>query len=73
MQLEFGSVMVEDQDSALQFSTSVLGFEKMADIPMGRFRWLTVTSPDGIAGVELVLESMDVPPARAYQEALFDA
>jgi len=45
MQLKFISVMVEDQQRALDFYTSVLGFEKMADIPMGEYRWLTVTSP----------------------------
>lgn len=45
----------------------------MADIPMGPHRWLTVTSPDGIAGVELVLEPMAFPPARVYQKSLFEA
>ena len=73
MQIKFTSIMVEDQDSALHFYTTVLGFEKMADIPMGQFRWLTVYSPEGIAGVELVLEPMSFPPARAYQKALFEA
>jgi catechol 2,3-dioxygenase-like lactoylglutathione lyase family enzyme len=73
MRIKFVSVMVEDQERALDFYTKVLGFEKMADIPMGEHRWLTVTSPDGIAGVELVLEPMAFPPARVYQKALFDA
>ena len=73
MQIKFTSVMVEDQDKALHFYTTVLGFEKMADIPFGESRWLTVTSPDGIAGVELVLEPIGFPPARTYQKALFDA
>ena len=73
MQIKFVSVMVEDQKKALEFYTSVLGFEKMADIPMGGYRWLTVTSPDGMAGVELVLEPMSFPPARTYQKALFEA
>jgi hypothetical protein len=50
-----------------------LGFEKMADISMGQFRWLTVISPDGIEGVELVLEPMAFSPAREYQKAMFDA
>jgi hypothetical protein len=45
----------------------------MADIPMGEYRWLTVVSPDGIDGVELVLEPMAFPPARAYQKELFNA
>ena len=73
MQIKFTSVMVEDQDSALHFYTTVLGFEKMADIPMGQFRWLTVCSPEGIEGVELVLEPMGFPPARTFQKALFEA
>jgi catechol 2,3-dioxygenase-like lactoylglutathione lyase family enzyme len=73
MQIKFVSLMVEDQGRALDFYTSVLGFEKMADIPMGEYRWLTVTSPDGLTGVELVLEPMAFPPARTYQKALYDA
>ena len=73
MQIQFVSVMVEDQQKAIEFYTKVLGFEKMADVPMGEHRWLTVTSPDGIEGVELVLEPLAFPPARVYQKALFDA
>ena len=73
MQLKFISVMVEDQEQALAFYTGVLGFEKMADLPMGEYRWLTVTSPDGLPGVELVLEPLGFPPALVYQKALFDA
>ena len=73
MQITLTSVMVEDQDQALRFYTTVLGFEKKQDIPMGEFRWLTVSSPEGAAGVELVLEPMGFPPARVYQKALFEA
>lgn len=73
MQLKFIRIMVEDQDHALEFYTHVLGFEKMADIPMGEYRWLTVISPDGLAGVELVLEPLGFPPSREYQKALFEA
>lgn len=73
MQLKFISLMVSDQAHALDFYTRVLGFEKMADIPMGEYRWLTVTSPDGLAGVELVLEPMAFPPSKVYQKALYDA
>lgn len=73
MQLKFISLMVSDQAHALDFYTRVLGFEKMADIPIGEFRWLTVTSPDGLAGVELVLEPMAFPPSKVYQKALHDA
>lgn len=73
MEIRFVSVLVDDQAKALAFYTEVLGFEKMADIPMGEHRWLTVTSPDGVAGVELVLEPLAFPPARVYQRALFEA
>lgn len=40
---------------------------------MGEFRWLTVSSPEGITGVELVLEPMGFPPSRIYQQSLFEA
>jgi catechol 2,3-dioxygenase-like lactoylglutathione lyase family enzyme len=73
VKIKFTSVMVEDQGQALRFYTDILGFRKMADIPIGDYRWLTVTSPDGVDGVELVLEPMGFPPARVYQKALFDA
>jgi predicted enzyme related to lactoylglutathione lyase len=73
MQIAPASVMVEDQDSALSFYTTVLGFEKKTDISMGQFRWLTVSSPEGVAGVGLELEPMAFPPARTYQKALFEA
>jgi catechol 2,3-dioxygenase-like lactoylglutathione lyase family enzyme len=73
MQLKFISVLVEDQARALQIYTESLGFTKMADIPLGDYRWLTVTSPDGLEGVELVLEPIGFEPARTYQKALFEA
>jgi predicted enzyme related to lactoylglutathione lyase len=73
MQIKFVSVMVEEQERALRFYTDVLGFVKAEDVPVGEYRWLTVTSPDGVDGVELVLEPMAFPPARAYQKALYDA
>jgi catechol 2,3-dioxygenase-like lactoylglutathione lyase family enzyme len=73
MQLKFMSIMVNNQESALKFYTEILGFKKMADLPMGPFRWLTVVSPDGIDGVELVLEPSEFPPAKSYRKALFDA
>jgi catechol 2,3-dioxygenase-like lactoylglutathione lyase family enzyme len=73
MQIKFVSLMVSDQEAALRFYTEVLGFAKMADIPLGEDRWLTVVSPDSIEGVELVLEPVRFPPAAVYQKALFDA
>lgn len=73
MQITLSSLLVDDQDRALRFYTEMLGFEKKHDIPMGTFRWLTVTAPEGMAGVELVLEPMAFAPARVYQKALFEA
>jgi catechol 2,3-dioxygenase-like lactoylglutathione lyase family enzyme len=73
MQIKLTSLMVDDQDKALAFYTDRLGFEKKHDIPMGPFRWLTVTSPEGADGVELVLEPMGFAPARDFQRALFEA
>src|SRR4051812_17558509 len=73
MQIKFVSLMVDDQAKALTFYTEMLGFEKMADIPMGEYRWLTVVSPEGMKGVELVLEPLSFPPARTFQQALFNA
>lgn len=73
MQIKLVSVPVDDQEKALRFYTEVLGFEPCADVPMGAFRWLTVSSPDGMDGVELVLEPMSFGPAQVYQAALYDA
>lgn len=73
MQIRLASVMVDDQDKAERFYTDVLGFVRKTDIPMGEFRWLTVSAPQGAEGVELVLEPLGFLPARTYQKALFDA
>ena len=73
MELRLASVMVDDQDKALAFYVEKLGFVKSKDIPMGQFRWLTVTAPEGADGVELLLEPMGFPPAVTFQRALFEA
>ena len=73
IRISLASVFVADQDKALKFYTETLGFVKKHDIPMGPFRWLTVTSPAGGTEMELVLEPMAFPPAQVYQKALRDA
>jgi catechol 2,3-dioxygenase-like lactoylglutathione lyase family enzyme len=73
MQIKFTSILVDDQSKALKFYTESLGFRKLSDIPMGEYRWLTVVSPDGMEGAEVVLEPMGFPPAKTWQKALFDA
>ena len=73
MQIRIASVMVDNRENALGFYTTKLGFVKKNDIPMGQFRWLTVTSPEGAEGVELLLEPIGFAPAQTYQRALFAA
>lgn len=73
IRLHVTSVMVDDQEKALKFYTSVLGFVKKTDVPAGGARWLTVVAPQGPQDVELLLEPLGFEPARTYQKALFDA
>lgn len=73
MQITLSSNFVDDQERAPRFYTDQAGFEKKHDIPLGQFRWLTPTSPEGAVGVELLLEPMQFPPARVYQKALYEA
>ena len=73
MQIRHVIIKVEDQEKALAFYTSILGFVKKQDVPIGGVRWLTVGSPEGAEGVELVLEPNSFPPARTSQKTLYDA
>lgn len=70
MKINLMSLFVADQDAALAFYTSTLGFLKKTEIPMGEFRWLTVVSAENPDGTELVLEPDQHPAARAFKEAL---
>jgi catechol 2,3-dioxygenase-like lactoylglutathione lyase family enzyme len=49
----------------------VLGFVAKNDLPAGEHRWLTVASPEGVAGVELLLEPDAHPAAREFQKILY--
>ena len=70
MKITLTSVMVDDQEKALRFYTEVLGFVKKTDLPAGEFRWITVVSPEGPEGVELLLEPNSHPAAKAFQGAM---
>jgi catechol 2,3-dioxygenase-like lactoylglutathione lyase family enzyme len=70
MKIVVTSVLVDDQEKALQFYTRVLGFVKKHDIPMGHARWLTVVSPNDPDGTELVLEPDGHPAAGPFKQAL---
>ncbi|MFH6995889.1 VOC family protein [Flavobacterium sp. FlaQc-48] len=69
-------IPVQDQEKALQFYTTKLGFIKKHDVPLGENnRWLTLVSKDEPDGVEILLEPSPnhFEPAKAYQKALFEA
>jgi catechol 2,3-dioxygenase-like lactoylglutathione lyase family enzyme len=67
------SVLVNDQEKALEFYTKKLGFVKKTDIPLGGPRWLTVVSPDQPNGPEVLLEPLGFPPAETFQKAAYEA
>ena len=71
MRIKLTSIMVDDQDKALRFYTEVLGFTKKHDIPVGEYRWITVTSPEGPGDLELALEPNANPAGKTFQEAMF--
>jgi predicted enzyme related to lactoylglutathione lyase len=71
MRIKLTSIMVDDQDKALRFYTEIFGFKKKHDIPVGEYRWITVTSPEGPDDLELVLEPNANPAGKAFQDAMF--
>ncbi|PML43771.1 glyoxalase [Vibrio lentus] len=73
MKIVVTSVLVEDQDKALDFYTNILGFIKKTEVPLGEHKWLTVVSPQEQSGVELLLEPMAFEPAKQYQDSLKEA
>jgi predicted enzyme related to lactoylglutathione lyase len=72
MKIKLTTLYVDDQEKALRFYTEVLGFVRKADFSQGPFRWLTVASPEDPDGTELQLAQNDNPPAKAYQQAIFE-
>src|SRR2546426_12691455 len=70
MKIKLTSVFVNDQEKALEFYTEVLGFVKKLDIAAGKYRWLTVVSPEDKEGTQLVLEPDANPAARVYRDAI---
>ncbi len=72
MRIKLTSIMVDDQEKALKFYTEVLGFQTKMEIPMGPYRWLTVTSPEEPTDVQLSLEPNANPAGKAFQQAMFE-
>ncbi|HEY7211124.1 MAG TPA: VOC family protein [Bryobacteraceae bacterium] len=70
MKIVVSSIFVDDQDKALAFYTTKLGFIKKTEIPLGAARWLTVVAPGDTDGVELVLEPDSHPAVGPFKRAL---
>lgn len=73
IKINITSIPVSNQDKALTFYTTKLGFIKKTDVSVGEYKWLTVVSPIAQSGVELLLEPMAFEPAKVYQQSLKDA
>src|SRR5215471_347053 len=72
MRIKLTSIMVDDQNKALNFYTRVLGFQKKNEFPVGEYKWLTVVSPEAPQDVELSLEPNANPAGKTFQKAMFD-
>lgn len=70
IRVHLASVFVDNQEQALRFYTESLGLTVKHDLPLGEFRWITLTSPSDPDGMELLLEPNAHPAARAWQQAL---
>ena len=70
MKIYITSLFVDDQDKALDFYTSVLGFVKKHEIPLGEHKWLTLVSPGNEDGPELGLEPAEHPAVKPFRDAL---
>jgi catechol 2,3-dioxygenase-like lactoylglutathione lyase family enzyme len=70
MRIRLTSVLVDNQDKALDFYTRILGFQKKTEVPLGEHRWLTVVSPEDSDGTQLVLEPDAHPAAKPFKAAL---
>lgn len=70
MKIYLTSVPVDDQDRALRFYTDKLGFVPKTEVPLGRYRWLTVVGPQDVDGTQLLLEPDAHPAAKAFKAAM---
>ena len=70
--IDVTSVLVDDQDRALDFYTRVMGFVPKVDVPVGEYRWITVVSAQAPDGTQLVLEPDAHPAAQAFKAALVE-
>ncbi|HEV2088904.1 MAG TPA: VOC family protein [Cryptosporangiaceae bacterium] len=68
MRITMAGLLVDDQDRAGEFYTTVLGFQVKTDVAYGPgARWLSVVSPDEPDGTQLLLGLAD-DAGREYQK-----
>lgn len=67
MKIIVTSIFVQDQDKALKFYTEKLGFIKKEDVPMGKFRWITLVSPDDQDEPSFYSNRMNILPPRSIK------
>ena len=72
MRIHLTSVVVDDQQKALQFYTETLGFRVKHNIPVGEYAWITVVSEEAPEGPELLLEPAGHPAVVPYRKALVE-
>ena len=81
MRVTVTSILVDDQDKALEFYTKALGFAEKTNVPVDGAKWLTVVSPEAPDGVEVLLEpdwnpmiQIDgEPAAKVFKRKLYEA
>ncbi len=72
MRIKLTSVLVDDVDKAVRFYTEVLGFRLKRRIPVGKYDFVTVVSPEEPQGTELLLEPDENPAGKAFKQAMFE-
>ena len=72
MRINLTSVVVDDQQKALQFYTEILGFREKHNIPLGEHAWITLVSEEAPEGTELVLEPAEHPAVGPFRKALVE-
>ena len=70
MKLTASQIFVDDQEKALGFYTNILGFKKKEDVPIGKYRWLTIVSNLDQDGIQILLKPSSHPAVRPFKEAL---
>ena len=70
MKIYVTSVFVDDQSKAEKFYCDLLGFKVKDDIPLGEYRWLTVSQNGAADDVALLLEPNAHPAVAPYRSAL---